>query len=764
MSTDPASPGPAPAGPDAGEPAPIALGTAFVPTATSTVLRTTCATHPCLVCWIRDRIERSGDAADWTLAGEPLHVNILGFRQESSVTDAFDDAMAVLCRVLPADQRGEYEEVVEAEIRERLSELDHGRARLVACTAPETKGLWLAAVYQYVTTDPGLEARRDDVYSRKVASARRSRDANEKAISDLTVRIENQRGKLAEETNARAKRRLAAGVRRLEKAKARREGRREQLDRRVEKAEERQQDYQERRDRRGSGKEMQTRDGSKPGWLAQGRALVNPGVHAGEYRYRLHKGLKGHVALGVGYIYHGNRFYSAGGVRKRFASWVRDDAKREEWAKKRGKEPRPHFKWQDGAVSVAEWTPFGGSEQEFAEGDARVLVRERIETDARGRPRKRLETVLLVKGLVGEEEHVLDDRDVLVVRARVGGTNIHRAHNTKLVDGRVVGRLGRGPLDDDRVRNWSEGCQTYRSPDEFAEFLRLCAVSHRWRCTRADGARAGDAGCAFVAPSPAGATELSDGERALEEAYGAWEVSRVLAARYRKQAAKRLPEVQRLQKSRADQESLLRLLPPDEAPEAREQARAQLREIDERLARATERYAEPRAIADELEGEASAQEELAGLEASEGDPRSIAWARKKAESARQWHARVTRPGSRAKPTVRAKAAKNLARRESLVAGRERRAAVLRRRAGLREEVEALRRDFLRERAAFYGADHLRVCQVKWDGCPVRFDYVLVELPAEDREYLVSEALADRRYRAWDGDLALGGAGPSPAAR
>jgi hypothetical protein len=736
-------------------PDPVSLGKALVPTATQTVLRTTCATHPCLVCWLAARIAESGDAPGWKLVAEPLHLNIVGCRQESSISDSFDDAMVALCRVLPPDQRGEYERAVEQEIRDRLRELGHGRARLVPCTAPETKGLWLVAVYQHVTTDPGLEARRDDVYAEKVAKARKARDANEKQISDLDGKIaaKGEEKRKKEEAAGKPDKKRAAELKKLdveigklERDKEKREGNREKLEKDLAQAEAKQAEMQEQRDEEG---EIRTRDGGRTGWLAQGRAIVNPGVHQDEYKYFPHKWLKGHVAITVGFIYYARRLYTAGKIRTDLASWREADDERT----RKNPNDKAHFQWEGDGISVAELTPFEGQEEEFAEGAARVIVRETIETLDDGSTRRANQAVLVSKD---GRERALDDRDMVVVRARVGGTNLHRAHNVKLVNGRVAGEA---TIQGAKVGNWSEGCQTYRSPEEFDEFLRLCAVSARWRCTRQDPSRIGAHDCRILKPNPPEAEELSDGENKLEEFFGRATVAEILAERYEKQAnATGVPKLKQQQKkwqAEVAKQEAAAAKGTKGADTKLAAANEQLVAIEEQLAAKQPAYDRPKAIADELRGEQRAVNETATLEGS--GKGSVAEAETKARKAKVDHEKLLRPGSRAKPSQKTAAEREQLKWERLRDDRRRRLEELRARPDPGPEVRKIWREFLRERAASFGSDHLRHCHLTWtDGCAVRFTYVLIEVPSEARAQLVAESLGDKRYGAWPGDLVVGG--------
>lgn len=117
---------------------------------------------------------------------------------------------------------------------------------------------------------------------------------------------------------------------------------------------------------------------------------------------------------------------------------------------------------------------------------------------------------------------ILDDEDLVLIEAVVGGTNIHRAHQTRLnpdayahpdqgvltpglrwEQNMVQGQEEATTADWYRVHNWSEGCQTFPRFSDFNLFLRLCAISKRYRCQSATkekckllelGKKQGDAG------------------------------------------------------------------------------------------------------------------------------------------------------------------------------------------------------------------------------------------------------------------------------
>lgn len=77
-----------------------------------------------------------------------------------------------------------------------------------------------------------------------------------------------------------------------------------------------------------------------------------------------------------------------------------------------------------------------------------------------------------------------DDEDQFVVDARIGATNIHRAHGVNVSD--KDGSVSVGG-EWDPVSNWSVGCQVFPKFADFNLFIRLCAMSKRWRCAAGEG-------------------------------------------------------------------------------------------------------------------------------------------------------------------------------------------------------------------------------------------------------------------------------------
>ncbi|MCP3136406.1 hypothetical protein [Pyxidicoccus xibeiensis] len=66
----------------------------------------------------------------------------------------------------------------------------------------------------------------------------------------------------------------------------------------------------------------------------------------------------------------------------------------------------------------------------------------------------------------------LTERDVLVTLGTAGGTNIHQSEAGE----RGAWRRGR------EVNDWSEGCQVFRSPQDFRDFMRMAMLSKRALC------------------------------------------------------------------------------------------------------------------------------------------------------------------------------------------------------------------------------------------------------------------------------------------
>jgi hypothetical protein len=98
-----------------------------------------------------------------------------------------------------------------------------------------------------------------------------------------------------------------------------------------------------------------------------------------------------------------------------------------------------------------------------------------------------------------------DDEDQFVLEARIGATNIHRAHNVKVsdTDGSVT-LGGEGEI----VSNWSTGCQVFQRFADFNLFIRLCAMSKRWTCAQGAG----------WPPAPSPTADVKDARRKAADA------------------------------------------------------------------------------------------------------------------------------------------------------------------------------------------------------------------------------------------------------
>ncbi len=454
---------------------------AEVPPNTPTTLRTTCAVKPCLLCWVRAKVAASPEAKAAKFSTEPLHLNIVGLRQENTVSDDFDDAMVVFMKMLPHDLKDPYEKHVEKEIRDDIAGIKSGRVKVVPCTASEFTGTWIVGVFDQVTTDPGLADRDKDTRQKAIDDAQKELDDKDKELTDHTPVAKKSQDDLAakqlEQKDLRAKKEKTADDKQTIKDN---DDALKKLTAQAKKDADKLQKLQNDRDRKATAlakkkaalaatddSQVQMSQGHS-GWLAQGRAQMAPGIYANEYRFGIHHGgadglHHGHVAMTVGFI-PGYRFYSVGNILAERAKAKKAHDEAEEKARKKAEnagkpapEPTPIpggvYAWAKDGIVLARHVPPGGAPKKFVGQEATMKLR--LSADG-----KSYEAFLLEKGA----ETKLGDDDAVVVNAQIGGTNLHRAHNVEMKNHKQSGeevKLG------GKVSNWSEGCPTYRQYKNF---------------------------------------------------------------------------------------------------------------------------------------------------------------------------------------------------------------------------------------------------------------------------------------------------------
>ncbi len=799
-----------------------------VPANTRTTLRTSCAEKPCLLCWLRARVKESEEASAASFSTEPLHLNILGLRQENTMSDDFDDAMAVFCKMLPHDQQDNYEKAVEQKIRDELAGIKSGRVKIVPCTSGEFTGTWIVGLFDQVTTDPGLESRDKDEQKQDIEKAKNDLEKKKKEVDDQDQAAKDSKkavdDKQTEQKDLRAKKEKSDDDRSTIKAN---DAAMPKLADKAKKDAEKLKKLQKEYDRQAAAlkKKQAALDASDhslvqmseghAGWLAQGRAQIAPGIYAGEYRFGVHhdgaeKIHHGHVAMTVGYI-QGFRYYSVGNLltlaKKIFAEREKEKKRHqdaEDKAKKaaeKANKPAPAAKpvpdgsyaWADDRIVVARHYGPGGK-RKFDGKSATLELRESADG-------KSYEAYLHENG---SETKLGADEDV-IVRAQIGGTNLHRAHNAGVKNGK--------PWYDHvepggRVGDWSEGCQTYRQYKYFNEFIRLCQISKRWRCVNAPPS-------APKPPKPPircqvleanDGEPLGAGEQCMVDVKGEAFIFRAVAAIYadgakkldkaKKKAEGKLKDAEEKQKKLDDEQQ--KMLEQKEKAQAipwsdddekklhdKKTSKAEHAELKGRDDKRWKQANEDKLSAKATEAKAAGELVTACEKEIEQVDKDIAAAlananelEEKAEkedlekaiptleaNAAKLDADVKQLDTQLEAATDAKKKKDLGAKlkaktedktkaDADLAKKKARLDELKLKGELREELKKRRREFLRDRCQFFGSDYYRECDMSW-ACPVRFTYVLIELTASEFDDLQHNQYSEARNLDWNGDVVTG---------
>lgn len=498
----------------------------------------------CIVCQLELAIRRAPETA-WAAEAavpnpEPLHLNVIGLRRENSLSDKFDDALAA-CFTLP---RPDQFDAVKSRLKEMLEPLEKAagketkRSRVVHCSR---HGAWVVGFFT-ITTDPGLAARKSDIAhaGKQLEDARAVKDEVQKLEQDeipaATQEFADTSKALEEESKrrprdggalAKAKTAFEKANLRLKTANARHkklgtlkaaDKSISDLEKQKKSLEDRYAELQKQKEDGSADKEealeVTTEDG--PGLLVEGRAMIPAGFYPRAYRFGTHREtdlINGHPALRVGSML-GLRVYSVKHVLAHPADFV--DTLRVRQITRDGKvtdhkqkpvtveiygtdDPKKREVVLDGEVlgekdvllTADNPKPVTvGTLQQADPRKPRIVLRTKTAegevTKYSGSPQARL--VLTRSGSnvqawleLGGDRKQLADTTQIQLQAPIAGTNIHRAHNTKISGGELEAD-GRST----RVANWSEGCQTFPEFSEFNLFIRMAAVSKRWHCTTTD--------------------------------------------------------------------------------------------------------------------------------------------------------------------------------------------------------------------------------------------------------------------------------------
>ncbi|OJH42347.1 hypothetical protein [Cystobacter ferrugineus] len=459
----------------------------IAPNVTNTLQAGGCETNPCFICWLHEKVEDAPETKGTSFSDTPLHFNLVGVRKETSLSDAFDDRMIVFFKVLAAEQQQAFEKAVEKELRASL-ESCLGKAPQTVKFIPCSKGLWVAAVFR-ISTDPGLVERRGDLESKKsklqadVDAAKGKLEAldKERMVSDERLPKAQEELKAAKE--AAAKKKLWKEVGSLEARKKAIPREQQGLEEKVKKLEDQKAKMEaELKAHDESLEEFEISEGNE-GWYEEGRALIPPGHYANKYSFFIHKISSAKVfakdtslaALTVGYL-DGMRIYSVDHVCQNVKDFQ--------------------------GLVVRQVKKASGEELRFSDGSITLELKKSDQGQMEAFYKQGTTSTKLAAG------------DRVLLKKSVGGTNIHRAHNAKLQED---GTLSGSGSAEGKVADWSEGCQVFPLFNEFNLFLRLCAISKRWRCA-AKNKQAGGDDCVRLAGGTG--DELGPGEKALIARFG----------------------------------------------------------------------------------------------------------------------------------------------------------------------------------------------------------------------------------------------------
>lgn len=706
--------------------------------------------NPCVVCWLRERVAKDPETSYQGFHTGELELNILGVRRRDSVTDRFDDFMVVFFKPVTPEHKPAFEQVIEQDLRDDWKKVFGKSAKhtkLVPCTKDQSS--WVVSIYP-LSTDPGLT----DLPEEKAAKAKKAseQDLQKKqgAATDASKTLQQAEAKVAAKQSAydalpadpppdpavkpkkgapkppkaQAKADLDAAKAELAKAKKAKA----KADGALETAK-----GADARNGATLASEQEKAKGKPPiavlgdgteGGLAVGRGMMSCRAYPNEYVFYIHHAgsasafPKGHVALTVGMIPDGYRIYSVSLVKS--ASWEAE-VKRVQHvvvAVAGGTESRAVV----GELFVGGQKPG----EKFAKQTATLVT---TQTEAQ-KVNKTRSAWLEVDGT----KRTLADADILLFRAEIGGTNLHRGHNAKVSpsgDEVVPGAPG-----GDKVKSFSEGCQVNPSFDAFNQFIRLAAIGKRWSCAKG---KSETPGCDRLVASDG--EELGKGEQALLDSFGRRYISAATATAVAKELEAKKAEVTALE---AKQKKAGTLAAEDQAALTkaktdRDRLEGVLKELGRDVKNEDEKAATKKAIA-------AADKEIAAADKSIGKLKAENAKRKPPKTDEQM-ASVLEPHEKKKSaatTKKEEAKKKLDELED---------------ESLEKDALAARRKLLNERTRFFRGDFLRECDLHAGGpgvrCKQRFTYVLVEFDDAGCDEL-DRRFKDGRNQSWSGEIVLPG--------
>jgi hypothetical protein len=678
---------------------------------------------PCLVCWLRKRIADDPETSYQSFRTGELELNIVGIRRRDSVTDKFDDFMVVFFKPVVPEHRQNFERVIEQDLRDDWNKIfgkSAKRTKLVPCT--KDRASWVVAIYP-LSTDPGLT----ELPEEKAAKAKK---ASEKDVQDKQAAATKADKELAEaKEQAKAKQaaydelppdeppdpmvKLKKGAPKSPKAQALAAAKAAQA--KVTKAE---------KAKKAADAELKTakdtdarnattlaseqeKSKSQPpiavlgdgteGGLAVGRGMMACRAYPNEYMFYIHHAgsasmfPKGHVALTVGMIPDGYRAYSVSLVKS--ASWETEAKKAHYITVKVG--DKTESRAEVGELFVGGKKPG----EKFAKATATLVTTQ----TAAQKTTKTRDVSLEVNGV----KRPLADGDVLLLRAEIGGTNLHRGHNAKVAasgDEVVPGAAGGG-----KVKSFSEGCQVNPDFDAFNQFIRLAAIGKRWTCAKG---KAETPGCDRLVA--ADGEELGKGEQALLDSFGRRYINKATATRLAKDVEN---------KAKADRDAAQAIIDALENDSKNEDEQAKAKKI---IADQNKRIAD----------EDKAIQKLTEANAKQKPPKTA-----------QALAAVLEPHEKKKAAA-------IATRDDA----QKRLDELKKKETLEKDAIEARRKLLNERTRFFRGDFLRECDLQAGGgahCRERFTYVLVEFDDAGCNEL-DRRFKEGRNQDWDGKIVLPG--------
>ncbi|NMO17697.1 hypothetical protein HPC49_22135 [Pyxidicoccus fallax] len=791
-----------------------------------------CLKAPCLICELRKVVKGTAATKDVKFATAPLQLNIIGLRSEESLSNRFDDVMAVFFQLLPPESGPAFEKALEPELLEdmksRLSDLKKrplGSFRYVACSE---QGLWVVGLFT-ASTDPGFEDSPEKLEEQKAKLEEQLKAAEEK-VKELSPREKELTEAHDKAKSARAallakrkkdapppKPELPAALKDIEaptmdagSLNTYMQNVKKRLDelaaaKKVQKThpgliQEKQTALDEKVHKNEVQKTNMLTFQRHKGWVEQGRAIVPVGHHAGKYRFYLHKaGGKGEtfpratVALAISEIENGLRIYSV-----KYLCTASQKVLGGTFVKGKGKDAVYLTR------ELRQLWPDAGAVQHYAPGAATLELVDKEPPEGQkslpaGTPPR--EVFLVEDG--GKKRTLLPLEARVVITDPIYGTNIHRAHNLGLSDDRTK-LVGYAAGPDTEVNGWSEGCQTFTDFFEFNAFIRLSAISKRWRCASKDPMCIGADACKRLVAGPGRTVEkesdMARGEKELLERYKETYICRALAADCRKEAEGPQAQLEKLRKERAaleltpeeqaqlealearrdqtatakaraanpkvqpltkKEEGLLSNLASQRAKSQAPETAAQIQKLDTRIQELTTqqqplvdcaldaenevRLAElPDEIIDARKRVSALEKEVERLQAQlDAVP----------EKGKKPLSPKARAGIEALLKEKKEGNEGLDKAQAKQKALEEEQAEREKTRGLDEATLRRMREFLRERAQHFRADFVRSCDL-YGTCKVKFDYTLVEMAAPRLEELKSQ-FKDDANKPWTGGFVMG---------